>query len=106
MLGLLERFNGERTRDGRKTLEEIFEGFATFQILKERMDGHSCPTEYGDAVHGFRVSRDCLGHDLIVTQFPVLWNGRQFRRSQAERGQIQTTHNRRDEYFASTTIRR
>jgi hypothetical protein len=47
VLWFFESSDGRFARDGRKSLQKVFECFSALEIVKERLDGHS-----GSAKHG------------------------------------------------------
>src|SRR5262245_35493031 len=50
----------------RKPLQEIRNGFASFEIINQRLHGHTSATKYGRSAHNFRLdSYDALLHDKL-----------------------------------------
>jgi hypothetical protein len=68
MLSFLQRLNRQIARDGGEPFEELFQGFAAFEIFEERLDRHPCPTEHRNAMHCFRIAGDRSCHVFIVSQ--------------------------------------
>jgi hypothetical protein len=67
MLGLLQNGDRQIARDSRESLEKILYSVASFEVFEECLHWHSCSAEYGDAMHGLRVSRDRCFHSAIVS---------------------------------------
>jgi hypothetical protein len=69
MFGFLESGDGRFTRHGRKSLQKIFESFSAFQIVEERLDGHTRSAKHRSSAKNIRISdddaheRDCITRD-------------------------------------------
>ena len=62
-----ESSDGRFTRDGRKTLQKVFECFSAFEVLEERLDGHSGSAKYRSSSKDFRILDDD-SHEEIVSR--------------------------------------
>ena len=61
----LESSDGRLTRDSRESLQKIFEGFSTFQVVEKRLDGHSGSAKHRGSAKNLPVFDDDF-HRLII----------------------------------------
>jgi len=64
-LRFFERGDGRFARDRGKTLQEIFECFAAFQVVEQSLDRHSRPAKDRSSSEDIRILDDHI-HDEIV----------------------------------------
>jgi hypothetical protein len=69
LLGFFERLQSQRARDGRKPFQKVLKPFSSFEVLEERLNGHSRAPEYRRAVHDFGIPDNRLCHALILAHF-------------------------------------
>ncbi len=67
MFCFFESSNGRFTRDGRKSLQKVFERFSTFQVVEERLDGYTGSAEHKSSPKNVRVFDDDA-HEGIVSR--------------------------------------
>jgi len=67
MLRFFERGDGCVTRDCRKALQEIVEGFSALEVIEKGLDGHSRSAKNGGSAENVGIFYDYV-HDLIVTR--------------------------------------
>jgi hypothetical protein len=66
---LFERSDGRFTRDGRKSLQKVFECFSAFQVVEQRLDRHSRSAKHGSSAKNIPIFDDDF-HRMIV---PRAW---------------------------------
>ena len=64
VLCFYESSDGRFARDGRKSLQKVFECFSTLEIVKERLDGHSGSAKHGSSTKNLRIF-DGNSHEVI-----------------------------------------
>jgi hypothetical protein len=64
-----ERSDGQFTRDGRKSLQKVFECFSAFQVVEQRLDRHSRSAKHGSSAKNIPIF-DYNFHRIIV---PCAW---------------------------------
>ncbi len=62
-----ESSDGRFTRDGRKSLQKVFECFSALQVVEERLDGHSGSAKHGSSAKNVRIFDDD-SHEIIVSR--------------------------------------
>jgi hypothetical protein len=62
-----EGSEGRFTRDGRKTLQKLFECFSAFEVVEESLDGHTGSAEHRSSAKNVRVFDDD-SHEGIVSR--------------------------------------
>jgi hypothetical protein len=60
-----ESGDGHFTRDGRKSLQKVFECFSAFQVVEERLDGNAGSAKHRSSAKNLRVFDDDA-HERIV----------------------------------------
>ena len=68
LLGFFKGFHGEGTGNRGVSFEEIYQSLSAFQIVEERLDGHSGSAEHRGAVHDLGVPGNRLRHVFILPQ--------------------------------------
>lgn len=58
MLGFLQRFDSESTRNSWKAFKKILHLLAVLQVFKEGLYRHARASEYGHAMHGIGIADD------------------------------------------------
>jgi hypothetical protein len=64
-----ERSDCRFTRDGRKSLQKVFECFSAFQVVEQRLDRHSRSAKHGSSAKNIPIFDDDF-HRMIV---PRAW---------------------------------
>lgn len=67
MFCFFESSDDRFTRDGRKSIEKIFERFSALQVVGERLDGHSRPAKHRSADKNVGIFDD-NSHERIVSR--------------------------------------
>ena len=67
MFCFFESGDGRFTRDGRKSLQKVFECFSALQVVEERLEGHSGPAKHGSSAKNIRIFDDDP-HEIIVSR--------------------------------------
>jgi hypothetical protein len=65
-----ESSDGRFTRDGRKSLQKVFECFSALQVVEQRLDGHAGSTKHRSSAKNVRIFDDD-SHEMIVSRANV-----------------------------------
>src|SRR3979490_2117527 len=62
-----ESSDGRLTRDGRKSLQKVFECFSALQVVEQRLDGHAGSAKHRSSAQNVRIFDD-NSHGMIVSR--------------------------------------
>jgi len=85
LLRFFEGGDGEFAGDGGKSFQKLFEGFAAFEVVEERLDGDTGSAEDGSSAEDFGVFGDDA-HGRIVARVFVVGAGGNERRVRSRPG--------------------
>jgi hypothetical protein len=73
VLSFFERSDGGFTRDGRKSLQKIFERFSSFQVVKQSLHRHSRSAEHRSSAENSRIFDDDFHRTIVPRAWVQFW---------------------------------